>query len=127
MAPSLNFSRTASSALATSLPTGPKRAEEVALDNLADLDEIMSADALLHKSCRRVSLLLIARGSLTFWFDENVAAWRNADPHKGPGEAGIPHRPPVTRCRGSRACSDPTYRPDDSTINGSRPSSSVRC
>ena len=29
---------------------------------------------------------LIARGSLTFWFDENaVAAWRNADPHKGPG------------------------------------------
>ena len=29
---------------------------------------------------------LIARGSLTFWFDENaVAAWRNADPNKGPG------------------------------------------
>ena len=29
---------------------------------------------------------LIARGSLTFWFDENaVAAWRNADPHKGRG------------------------------------------
>ena len=38
------------------------RAEEVALDNLADLDEIMSPDALLHKSCRRVSLLLIATG-----------------------------------------------------------------
>ena len=29
---------------------------------------------------------LIARGRLTFWFDENaVAAWRNADPHKDPG------------------------------------------
>ena len=29
---------------------------------------------------------LIARGSLTFWFDEDaVAAWRNTDPHKGPG------------------------------------------
>ena len=28
---------------------------------------------------------LIARGSLTFWFDENAAAWRNADPHEGPG------------------------------------------
>jgi hypothetical protein len=33
---------------------------------------------------------LIARGSLTFWFDENaVAAWRNADPHKGPGAPKI--------------------------------------
>ena len=29
---------------------------------------------------------LIARGRLTFWFDEDaVAAWRNADPAKGPG------------------------------------------
>ena len=29
---------------------------------------------------------LIARGRLTFWFDEDaVAAWRNADPPKGPG------------------------------------------
>ena len=28
---------------------------------------------------------LIARGRLTFWFDEDaVAAWRNADPPKGP-------------------------------------------
>ena len=27
---------------------------------------------------------LIARGNLTFWFDEK-AAWRNADPHKGSG------------------------------------------
>ena len=27
---------------------------------------------------------LIARGRLTFWFDEDaVAAWRNADPPKG--------------------------------------------
>ena len=30
--------------------------------------------------------VLIARGRLTFWFDEDaVAAWRNADPPKGPG------------------------------------------
>ena len=29
---------------------------------------------------------LIARGRLTFWFDEDaVAAWQNADPPKGPG------------------------------------------
>ena len=29
---------------------------------------------------------LIARGRLTFWFDEDaVAAWRNADPPEGPG------------------------------------------
>ena len=29
---------------------------------------------------------LIARGRLTFWFDEDaVAAWRNADPPKGSG------------------------------------------
>ena len=29
---------------------------------------------------------LIARERLTFWFDEDaVAAWRNADPPKGPG------------------------------------------
>ena len=29
---------------------------------------------------------LIARGRLAFWFDEDaVAAWRNADPPKGPG------------------------------------------
>ena len=29
---------------------------------------------------------LIARGRLTFWFDEDaVSAWRNADPPKGPG------------------------------------------
>jgi len=29
---------------------------------------------------------LIDRGTLTFWSDENaVAAWRNADPNKGPG------------------------------------------
>ena len=29
---------------------------------------------------------LIARGSLTFWFDEDaIAAWRKADPQKGPG------------------------------------------
>ena len=29
---------------------------------------------------------LIARGRLTFWFDEDaVAAWRNADPPQGPG------------------------------------------
>ena len=28
---------------------------------------------------------LIARGRLTFWFDEDaVAAWRNADPAQGP-------------------------------------------
>ena len=34
----------------------------------------------------QTTIALIARGSLTFWFDENaVAAWRNADPHKGPG------------------------------------------
>ncbi len=29
---------------------------------------------------------LIARGGLTFWFDENAgAAWRNAGPPKSPG------------------------------------------
>ena len=29
---------------------------------------------------------LIARGRLTFWFDEDaIAAWRNADPPKRPG------------------------------------------
>ena len=33
---------------------------------------------------------LIARGRLTFWFDEDaVAAWRNADPPKGPGAAKV--------------------------------------
>ena len=44
---------------------------------------------------------LIARGRLTFWFDEDaVAAWRNADPPKGPGA------PQVYSGHGHSVCAD---------------------
>ena len=51
-----------------------------------DLIRVIHADGCRVRNWSDYNRALIARGRLTFWFDQDaVAAWRNADPPKGPG------------------------------------------